>query len=113
MQAHTMVVSSTLGGVNGSMGSNGTIYTLSGGYSRRWSQIGDVADQDFRWYTHALFPIAGLPGGWAHNKTMSDSVARSIVRQLCNGGMEYSMQGVAPPSITTAWPLMEFGLIDL
>jgi len=113
MQAHTMAVSSTDTTYAGTMGAHGTIYTLSGGYTRRWTQIGDVADQDFRWYTNALFPIAGLPTGWAHNVTMSNSVARSIVRQLCQGGMEYSMTGVAPPQTSVVWPLLDFGLIDL
>ena len=111
MQAHTMAVSSTSNSTG--MGSAGTIYTLSGGYSRRWSQIGDVDEQDFRWYTNALFPIDGLPLGWQNNLTLSNEIARSIVRQLCNGGLEYSMNGVAPPQTATPWSLLDFGLIDL
>ena len=112
MQAHTLALSSTTTGAN-SMGVAGSIYTLSGGYSRRWMEIGDVEEQDFRWYTNALFPINGLPTGWNDNITLSYEVARAIVRIICSGGLEYSMDGVAPPRVAEAWPMIDFGLVEL
>ena len=110
-QAQVMSLSSNY--ANGAIGTAGTIYTLSGGYERRWSRIGDVAETDGRFYRNMLFPIEGLPSGWNYNVTLSNAVARQVVALVISGGLKYSLDGVAPPDVSTQWDLMDFSLIDI
>jgi hypothetical protein len=111
VQAHTMVLSSTDAAAG--MGTQGAIYTTSGGYRRRWTQTGDVASTDYRTYTNALYLLPGLPTGWNNNADLSNNVARQVIRLICNGGMQYSPNGVAPPQVASPWPMLDFGLIDI
>lgn len=111
VQAHTMTLSSTDAAAG--MGTQGAIYTVSGGYRRRWTQTGDVAATDYRTYTNAMYLLPGLPTGWNNNADLSNNVARQVIRLICNGGMEYSPNGVAPPEVSDPWPMIDFGLIDI
>ena len=111
VQAHTMTLSSTTAAAG--MGTAGAIYTVSGGYRRRWMQTGDVASTDYRTYTNALYVIPNLPDGWNNNATLSNNVARQIVRLICHGGLQFSEDGVAPFEVSKAWPMIDFGLIDI
>ena len=111
-QAQVMVLSSTTT-TNDAMGTAGSIYTLSGGYERRWSRTGDVVATDSRYYRNMLFPIAGLPSGWNYDTTLSNNIARQVVALVISGGLEYSIDGVAPPDTATKWDLMNFSLIDI
>jgi len=111
VQAHTMTLSSTTDSAG--MGTAGAIYTVSGGYRRRWMQTGDVASTDYRTYTNALYVIPNLPDGWNTNATLSNNVARQVVRLICHGGLQFSEDGVSPFEVATAWPMIDFGLIDI
>ena len=110
-QAHVLTLSSTNAAVG--MGNTGAIYTLSGGYERRWTQTGDVAQSDNRIYVNGLFPIDGLPTGWHTNATLSNMVARQIIARVVNGGIRYQNDGVSPPVTASNWDLMYFGLMDV
>ena len=110
-QAQVMALSSNIS--TDAMGTAGTIYTLSGGYERRWSRVGDVAATDSRFYRNMLFPIEGLPSGWNYNVTLSNNIARQIVALVISGGLEHSLTGTAPPDVATQWDLMDFSLIDI
>jgi len=110
-QAHVLTLSST-GALQG-MGPAGAIYTLSGGYERRWTQTGDVARSDNRTYMNGLFPIDGLPSGWNNDVTLSNLVARQIIARVVNGGIRYSNDGTTPPVTAGDWDLMYFGLMDV
>ena len=110
-QAHVLTLSSTTAAAG--MGTAGAIYTLSGGYERRWTQTGDVAQTDNRVYVNGLFEINGLPSGWNNNTTLSNNVARQIIARVCNGGIQYQNDGVSPPVTAGDWDLMYFGLMDV
>ena len=110
-QAHVLTLSSTTAAAG--MGTAGAIYTLSGGYERRWSKTGDINQQDNRLYLNALFEIDGLPQGWETNTTLSDNVARQIIARVCNGGLKYQNDGVSPPATASPWNLMDFSLMDV
>lgn len=110
-QAHVMSYSSTDG--NTGMGFKGAMYTLSGGYERRWGVTSDVAAIDNRTYVNGLYEIDGLPIGWNFNPTLSNAVASQVIARVCNGGLRYNNGGVVPPLIAGPWPLMDFSLIDV
>ena len=110
-QAHVLTLSSTTAAAG--MGTAGAIYTLSGGYERRWSQTGDANQQDSRMYVNGLFPIDGLPTGWQVDATLSNNVARQIISRVCNGGIRYQNDGVSPPVTAGNWSLMYFSLMDV
>ena len=111
-QAHVLALSSTTVGST-MMGNAGAIYTLSGGYERRWSQTGDVDRWDSRTYVNGLFQIAGLPDQWQYNETLSNNVARQIIARVANGGIRYQNDGVSPPVTAGNWELMDFSLMDV
>jgi len=111
-QAHVLALSSTDYGA-GLMGNAGVIYTLSGGYERRWSQVGDVGRGESRMYINGLFEIAGLPDQWRYNETLSNNVARQVIARVCNGGLRYQNDGVSPPVTAGNWELMDFSLMDI
>jgi len=110
-QAHVLSLSSTTTGVG--MGVAGSIYTLSGGYERRWAKTGDTNQRDSRVYINGLFNVDGLPSGWWANENLSNNVARQIISRVCNGGIKYQNDGVSPPEIARDWPLMKFNLMDV
>ena len=110
-QAHIMSYSATDG--NAGLGFKGAMYTLSGGYERRWYQQGDTRGSDNRTYINGLFEIDGLPTGWNTNVTLSNVVASQIIARVCNGGVRYNNGGVVPPLVASAWQLMDFSLIDV
>ncbi len=110
-QAHILTLSSTNAAVG--MGTAGSIYTLSGGYERRWTRTGDVDKHQGRSYQNMLFPIDGLPTNWNNNNTLSNNVARQIIAQVVNGGLRWSEDGIAPPEIAAEWDLMKFNLMDV
>jgi len=109
-QAHVLSMSSTTTTVG--LGTAGAIYTLSGGYERRWSQTGDVNQVDNRMMVNGYFEINGLPDGWWYNSTLSNNVARQIIARVCNGGLRYSNDGTSPPETAHKWDLMKFSLMD-
>lgn len=109
-QAHVMALSASVGSAG--MGTAGTIYTLSGGYERNWVQGGQVSQVDNRTYFKGVVPIEGLPSGWNSNDILSSQVIRSLVALLCNGGLEYSNTSSRPPDVATAWPLMNYNLVE-
>jgi hypothetical protein len=111
-QAHVLSLSSTDVTTVNAMGSTGAIITLSGGYERRWTQVGDVDQTDNRFYGNALFEINGLPNNWIYDPTLSVQVARQIISRVCNGGIRHSGDGTAPPTTAGNWPLMKFSLMD-
>lgn len=110
-QAHVLTLSSTTASTG--MGTAGAIYTLSGGYERRWSRTGDTNQQDNRTYLNGLFQIDGLPSGWETNVILSNNVARQIIARVCNGGIKYQNDGVSPPVTAGPWDLMDFSLMDV
>ena len=110
-QAHVLTLSSTT--ASAAMGTAGSIFTLSGGYERRWSNSMDVAQVDNRFYGNALFEIDGLPANWNYNTSLSNSVARQIIARVVNGGLRYSNDGTTPPVTAGDWDLMYFGLMDV
>ena len=110
-QAQRMVLSSTT--TSTGMGTAGSIYTLSAGYERRWSQTGDVAEMQHRSYQNMLFPIEGYSGNRNYDQTLSNNIARLIVAQVISGGLQYSSDGIAPPDVSTEWNVMDFSLIDI
>jgi len=110
-QAHVLTLSSTT--ATAGMGTAGAIYTLSGGYERRWTQTGDVAQTDNRIYVNGLFEIDGLPTDWNFNTTLSNNVARQIIARVVNGGIRYSNDGTSPPVTAGDWDLMYFSLMDV
>ena len=110
-QAHVLTLSSTTATVG--MGNAGAILTLSGGYERRWTQVGDVNEVDNRTYINGLYEIDGLPSGWNTNATLSNSVASQIIARVCNGGLRYNNGGVVPPLTASQWGLMDFSLMDV
>jgi len=112
-QAHVLALSSTTITTSNAMGGAGAIYTLSGGYERRWTQTGDVAQVDNRFYGEGLFEINGLPNNWIYDPTLSTQVARQIISRVCNGGIRYSNDGTAPPATAGNWELMKFSLMDV
>ena len=110
-QAHVLTLSSTTD--NTGMGTAGSIYTLSGGYERRWTRTGDTTGQDNRMYINGLFEVNGLPVGWWRNVDISNNIARQIIARVCNGGLRYQNDGVSPPLTAGNWPLMKFNLMDV
>ena len=110
-QAHVLTLSSTNSSVG--LGSAGAIYTLSAGYERRWAVQGDNNEQDNRTYVNGKFDIMGLPASWNYNTTLSNQVARQIIARVCNGGIRYQNDGVAPPITAGDWGLMNFRLMDV
>jgi len=110
-QAHVLTMSSTTTATG--MGTQGSIYTLSAGYERRWAQAGDSSKTSSRYMTNALFRVDGLPVGWWANATLSNNVARQIIARAVNGGLRYSNDGQTPPLTAPAWPLMDFSLMDV
>jgi len=110
-QAQVLTLSSTTAAVG--MGTAGAIYTLSGGYERRWTKTGDIAQSDNRLLVNGLFEINGLPTGWNNDSTLSNSVARQIISRVCNGGIQYQNDGVSPPVTAPKWDLMDFSLMDV
>ena len=110
-QAHVLALSSTTGSQG--LGTAGAIYTLSGGYERRWTNSMDVAQSDNRVYVNGLFEINGLPSGWNNNATLSNNVARQIIARVVNGGLRYSTDGTTPPVTASNWDLMYFSLMDV
>jgi len=110
-QAQVLTLSST-NSTNG-MGSAGAIYTLSGGYERRWSQTGDSDQNDNRMYLNCLFPIDGVPENWQFDATLSNNIARQIISRVCNGGLKYQNDGLSPPTTAGNWDLMDFNLMDV
>jgi hypothetical protein len=110
-QAHVLTLSSTT--ASAAMGTAGAIYTLSGGYERRWSNSMDVAQVDNRFYGNALFEIDGLPTNWNNNTSLSNSVARQIIARVVNGGLRYNNSGQTPPVTAGHWDLMYFSLMDV
>jgi len=110
-QAHIFTLSSTTGSTG--MGTAGAIYTLSGGYERRWSRTGDTDRQDDRVYVNGLFEVNGLPTGWWNNDDLSNNVIRMIVKRVCNGGIRYSNDGGTPPTTASNWALMKGSLMDI
>ena len=111
-QAHILAFSST-DYAHGGLGTQGAIYTLSGGYERRWTQTGDTRGSDNRMMVNAYFEINGLPQGWWSNVTLSNVVARQIIARVVNGGLRYSNDGTSPPESARAWDMMYFGLMDV
>ena len=110
-QAHILTLSSTNASLG--MGSAGAIFTLSGGYERRWSQTGDSNQQDNRAYVNGLFPIDGLPANWQFDATLSNTIARQIIARCVNGGLRYQNNGLAPPITAGNWGLMDFSLMSV
>ena len=110
-QAHVLALSSTNSAAG--MGTAGAIYTLSGGYERRWSQTGDANRQDSRMYVNGLFEINGLPNGWQNNGDLSNNVARQVIARVANGGLQYQNDGVSPPVTAGNWDLMDFSLMNI
>ena len=110
-QAHVLTLSSTTAAAG--MGTAGAIYTLSGGYERRWTQTGDVAQSDNQMWVNGLFEINGLPDGWQTNVDLSNNVARQIIARVCNGGIQYQNDGVSPHVTAGKWDLMYFSLMDV
>ena len=110
-QAHVLTLSSSDSAAG--MGGAGAIFTLSGGYERRWSQTGDTNLQDSRLYVNGLFEIDGLPTGWETNADLSNNVARQIIARVCNGGLRYQNNGISPPITAGGWALMNFSLMSV
>ena len=110
-QAHVLTLSSTDSATG--MGNAGSIFTLSGGYERRWSQTGDANRQDSRMLINGLFEINGLPDGWQTNADLSNNIARQIVARVSNGGLRYQNEGVGNPVTAGNWELMDFSLMDI
>ena len=112
VQSQTMTLSSTTATVG--FGSAGTIYTVSGGYQRRWARASDIAQTDSRLLTKVVFPVAGLPTGWNNDATISNSVAAQLVAKIIAGGLEYNDYSTpGSPDLATAWTLMDWSLIDI
>ena len=111
-QAHVLSLSSTTAAA-GHFGIAGAIYTLSGGYERRWANSMDTANRDNRFYGNALFEIDGLPTNWNYNTTLANNVARQIIARVVNGGLRYNNGGQTPPVTAGNWPLMRFSLMDV
>ena len=111
-QAHVLTLSSTT--ATAAMGTAGSIYTLSGGYERRWTRTGDAAEEQRFYGGNILFPIVGLPENWNYDSTLSNNIARQIVAQVVAGGLEYSADGtLANKTVMPQWDLMDFSLMDI
>ena len=72
------------------LGTSGYISTSSNGFTRRWTQTGDVADQYSLTFANGWFPLDAVTyQAMQTNTTVAKAVIRSMVERVAAGNVAY------------------------
>mgnify|MGYP003648908302 FL=1 len=94
------------------LGTSGYISTSANGFTRRWAEPGDVADQFNDYFINAWFPMDAVTyNAMQTNGTVAKAVIRNLVERIAAGGVQAEMFPGNQLSVTPPIPKFNTNLV--